>query len=227
MSLEPVLNYYTISLYQEHVDTLTGNYWIEDAIITFYFEYLTHNKIKDDKLLLLNPTMMMFISFITSKEELEEALKERKLTEREIICFPITDTQSLEQIGGSHWSLLVFVKKLNTFYYYDSMYTYNFHSAQNFLNKFKPLLIEKEKLKETKIIQVKTKSQENSYDCGLYLLSFANYIQNHFYSENEKSLNFLSDSKLINKEINENSVIELRSNILNLITSLAKEKKTY
>lgn len=64
-----------------------------------------------------------------------------------VIFIPVNDKKLLESFeGGSHWSLLVYVKKNNKFLYYDSSNNYNFNVANKFATKISGVLEVKSKL---------------------------------------------------------------------------------
>ena len=64
-----------------------------------------------------------------------------------VIFIPVNDKKLLESFeGGSHWSLLVYVKKNNKFLYYDSSNNYNFTVANKFATKISSILEVESKL---------------------------------------------------------------------------------
>ena len=70
--------------------------------------------------------------------------------------------------GGSHFSLLVYNKKQNTFFDFDPIYHMNVESVGKLYKNLKGFLVEGSKVEGTICSQ-----QNNGYDCGPYTLLFA------------------------------------------------------
>lgn len=81
-----------------------------------------------------------FIYFYKDAKYLASALP-KQIFSADIIFIPVNNKQSLESfIGGSHWSLLIYVKQNNKFLYYDSANNMNSYIAYKFADKISGVL---------------------------------------------------------------------------------------
>lgn len=90
---------------------------------------------------------------------------------RSYIIFAVNDNSSSDA-GGSHWSLCVYSKPDNTFFHFDS------YSGSNNSSCSKLVKILKECLgcKSAVIKNVECLQQNNSYDCGIYVLCHTDIV---------------------------------------------------
>lgn len=98
-----------------------------------------------------------------------------KFSEQQLIFIPLNNNSDPTRVaGGSHWSLLVYVKNLNRFLYYDSMNDNNLSDSKRMASKLAFLQNPKDlrNLVEIK----KTPQQKNGYDCGVYVCCLIEYI---------------------------------------------------
>ncbi|KYQ99721.1 sentrin-specific protease 8 [Tieghemostelium lacteum] len=161
--------------------------WLNDAIISFYLEYLTSEYLSKDgsnktvkqlnnsNVLLSQPSAMFMLNFIDDSNEILELFKPLKFTEQQLIFIPLNNNSDPTRVaGGSHWSLLVYVKNLNRFLYYDSMNGNNLSDSKRLASKLAFLQNPKDlrNLVEIK----KTPQQKNGYDCGVYVCCLIEYI---------------------------------------------------
>lgn len=112
---------------------------------------------------------------IESPEELEMCLDQLSLSTRELIFLPINDAQDPSIVGGgSHWSLMVFHRASNSFFYFDSVSTesHNGPYAEKCAKNLYPALhvASDEKYQ---FLPVASSKQTNGFDCGLYTVSNA------------------------------------------------------
>ncbi|GAM20746.1 hypothetical protein SAMD00019534_039210 [Acytostelium subglobosum LB1] len=229
MSDDPiVLSFKDITLYQSDVDILRNRYkWLNDAIISFYFEYLS-DKLPIDKqteITFLNPTTVFMLSYLENSDNLDEInsiLGPLNLPDKACIFIPINDNSDPSTVaGGSHWSILVFVKNSKQFYYYDSIVgqTGNSHYAMIAARKLSMLLTGVPS-KEQRINIRQAPKQTNGHDCGLYLLSITEFIVKRMVDQHQ-SLQFTDDiEKDMISTLTPQSVTGLRQNILDLVTNL-------
>ncbi|KAN0006767.1 hypothetical protein ACTFIU_004958 [Dictyostelium citrinum] len=244
MSDPLIVSYNDSTIYQSDINILKqSNQWLNDSIISFYLEWLkdggeNKNKIPNE-VLLLSPSVVFCCSFVESEQEIQLMFEQPlSLKTREVIFFPFNNNRDPNVIGGgSHWSLLIFIKSINKFIYYDSINRFNSDDATFIISKFKFLLSSPPKhnnnLKEF-LINEKTPQQQNGYDCGLYVLSIIEELLKLIIKENEnlKSENnkisykdlLLSEftNDLLFKEISPNYIKGKRIEILNTILKLKK-----
>lgn len=104
---ETVLNYRESLLRKSDVDLLRGPYWLNDSIISFYFEYL-ENEVFDNhpNLLFVSPEVTQCIKMGPKNDIgifLNPLMSEGN---RKFVFFALNDHTESDSSGGSHWSLL-------------------------------------------------------------------------------------------------------------------------
>ncbi|VEN33857.1 unnamed protein product, partial [Callosobruchus maculatus] len=116
-----VLSYNECLLRESDVELLKGPYWLNDSIISFYFEYLQSDLFSDSpQLLFVAPEVTQCIK-ITPLRDIGIFLDPLVSNiQRDFIFFALNDNESTESSGGSHWSLLVFSRPECTVFHYDS-----------------------------------------------------------------------------------------------------------
>ncbi|KAF2069953.1 hypothetical protein CYY_008730 [Polysphondylium violaceum] len=204
------------------------NEWINDSIISFYLEYLDDQVVgkhcKED-VLLASPSAIYMCNFIETQQEIQEMFKPLKMESKKLIFFPINNNSDPTIIaGGSHWSLLVFIKPLNQFHYFDSMGTSNYSEAKKVSSKFSFLISGS----NSKVHIEKTPAQQNNYDCGLYVLSIIEFLVNQYIKYDDQDIFIKEFSNQINRDlfqsITPTLVKEKRNDILSIIEKLKLQK---
>eukprot|EP01100_Stratorugosa_tubuloviscum_P007726 TRINITY_DN318_c0_g3_i4.p1 TRINITY_DN318_c0_g3~~TRINITY_DN318_c0_g3_i4.p1 ORF type:complete len:216 (+),score=55.33 TRINITY_DN318_c0_g3_i4:177-824(+) len=170
MSTRAVLTFKDTSLYHSDILLLKQPNWLNDNLINFYFDYL-QEKYKELKCLFIGPSITQMFSIGLSDSDLREILQPHNFYQQDIVLLPVNDSLSTDQVSGSHWSLLVFFKKENIFRHYDSLMNVNKNAALRIANRFSSILSI-----STSILEFQGIRQQNSYDCGIYLLSFADLV---------------------------------------------------
>ena len=84
---------------------------------------------------------------------------------RSFIIFAVNDNVSTAA-GGSHWSLCVFSRAENRFYHFDSSSKANASACFSLVKILKQCL----DCESAEIINVACLQQNNSYDCGIFVL---------------------------------------------------------
>lgn len=87
------------------------------------------------------------------------------------LIFPINNNDQ-DAAGGSHWSLCVFSKSDNTFYHFDSSRYFNHQPCEQLVNIIKKCL----QIPSAEFQHVDCLQQNNSYDCGIYVLCHADLV---------------------------------------------------
>lgn len=166
MSDNPVvLSFHETLLHKSDLDLLKGPHWLNDKIISFYFEYLEKIAYKDEeKFLFIGPEVTQCLK-ISHANELGIFLGPLELEKRHFIFLALNDCELLDSPGGTHWSLLVYSKPEKTFYHFDSSSGSNFKEAwkltSNLLNYMKIT---------GNFVGIESLQQANSYDCGIHVL---------------------------------------------------------
>ena len=143
------------------------------------------------------------------------------LMQFEFILIPINDnSDKMNALGGSHWSLLTYLCKEDVFIYYDSMKkrSNNLENAKKVAKKLRPLINDSptSKVLENLLINADTPQQKNGYDCGVYVLAFTEILLK-FLLKKENVLNNKEMSATITEEYIDNLRGKIRELIINLI----------
>lgn len=160
------LNYQDCCLYLSDVDLLKGPHWLNDQIISFYFEYLEKDVWAEhsDRFLFVSPEVTQCIKF--APDDVELFLEPLRAHDKDFLFFALNDNLQVERAGGSHWSLLVYSRPENCFFHYDSSYGTNANHANLLENiLIRALHVPNARAKEASCLQ-----QSNSYDCGIHVL---------------------------------------------------------
>ncbi|KAJ3094928.1 SUMO1 sentrin specific peptidase 8 [Phlyctochytrium planicorne] len=148
-----VLSYGDVVIRQNDYDLLEPGNWLNDTIIEFFYEWLekhiegTKEKSVSKRFGFLRPAIVHLLAHSSDAGFLESVLEGLELKTKDVIFIPgeelfwtndamiiktdrpVNDNET-EQAGGGHWSLLVYYRPANAFYYYDSMGKYNLAVAK-------------------------------------------------------------------------------------------------
>ncbi|KAK9767366.1 hypothetical protein K7432_002903 [Basidiobolus ranarum] len=160
-----LLEYHNSILRVGDVNLLEEGEWINDAIIDFFYEFLERT-LQSHEILYLRPAFVHLIAHAVDTSDFASALP-KDLPQRQLLFIPINDNTS-EGVGGSHWSLMVFHRNSNTFYYYDSIRDLNLKHAEHTAKKFTHIL----GLKDAQFKAMETPQQSNGKDKTKYLSRF-------------------------------------------------------
>lgn len=81
----------------------------------------------------------------------------------EAIFIPVNDGKPNVAYSGTHWSLMVYIREVNSFFYYDTLKFNNLRDGEYASKRFQQLLQQKD---SSKFIPSSTPQQENGSDCG-------------------------------------------------------------
>ncbi|KAJ2717074.1 hypothetical protein H4R19_000241 [Coemansia spiralis] len=171
MNGQLLFTYHDASVYATDPQSLREGQRVNDAILAFYFEYLTHEILRgDDTVLLLKPSLVQFLRLQSDAEAARAALP-ADTRKKHLVFMPIHNGDG-RQGSGSHWSLLVLCTRGGespVFHYFDSMANANYAHA----------LATKERMSQVLLgglhPHMHTHScpqQENSVDCGVFVILF-------------------------------------------------------
>ena len=173
--------------------------------------------------LFMNPSAAWMVSMIESAEELEMCLDQLSLKSREIIFIPVNDSQDPSKVGGgSHWSLLLFQRASNTFYYFDSISSgsNNKKQAEVYAKNLYPVLHVAAK-EHTTFKVVKAPSQKNGFDCGVFTVSFSKSAYEWILSHGVKTpIDLIAFESALQAKVSQNTVSQQRKELLALIDSM-------
>ncbi|KAG2179027.1 hypothetical protein INT43_001876 [Umbelopsis isabellina] len=215
-----VLEYYNVIIRHEDLDTLNDGEWIADTIVEFHEEYLERTVLHNTKAIkLLRPSMVYLVANIQDASELASALPP-DLSSCQAVFIPVNDAADPTRAdSGSHWSLLVYARPFNSFYYYDSLGDSNLNAALAVAKKFSTLL---SKVKPNFVHQKDGPQQVNGADCGACVIGATDVLVNRLLQPQTPGTAFSPDAIM---HLTENDVLPpatVRSTLKNIIMKLAK-----
>lgn len=204
-----VLSYHESLLRVSDVDLLRGPCWLNDTLISFYFEYLEVDRFKKNpQLLFVPPDVTQCIKF-APLSEMQVFLDPLQSDRRNFIFFALNNNEQAEYSGGTHWSLLVFSHPEKMVFHFDSSRGSNQYQAVEFgeklLNYFG--LPSLGRFSEPMCLQ-----QTNGHDCGIFVLCNAENIAS--YAEKHRKVEGCP-------VVPENKVLNKRGEILSIINNLS------
>lgn len=165
------LNFHDVDLRVSDVSLLKGPHWLNDQIISFYFEYLQKCKFKTNTdIVFVSPEQCMKLS--DDNETMETMLQQTQFDKKSFLFFALNDHENY-RAGVTHWSLAVLSRPERAFFHFDSS-----SNNQNFLHCKQFVQRIKEALNCTRyhVKSVRCLQQLNGYDCGIHVLSMAEHI---------------------------------------------------
>ncbi|KAL6553990.1 hypothetical protein OROMI_019663 [Orobanche minor] len=127
-----VLKYKDIVLRASDLDTLRGPCFLNDQIIAFYFTYLSSSINTKTDMLLVTPSISLWIANCEDDKFVEEYFQSCKMSSKRLVLFVVNDNDDF--VGGdsgNHWSILVYDRTKNLFLHFDSMEgVNNFHAKK-------------------------------------------------------------------------------------------------
>lgn len=144
---------------------------------------------------------------MSNPEEISAIILEPlNVNSRSFIIFAINNNDE-DASGGTHWSLCVYSQPDNAFYHFDSSSHFNHFPCESLVNIMKKCM----QIPKAEFFQVDCLQQNNSYDCGIYVLCHADLVCRTIMKSKS-----LKDVKKLNcKQINVK-----RSELIEIIQSL-------
>ena len=220
-----LVTYKSCSIKQSDIDTLSDYQYLNDLIISFYYEILNEKYISND-IVLLDPAVSMSIIFDQDLDDINNCIfQPLGMKDKKFIFVPINDNTKIEyKTSGSHWALNIIDVNNNTIYYLDSMSS-NISNAKISVRKFQKLFGKKFNF----VYALEKTYQTNSSDCGMFILGFTETILKYLKEKNfnSNSLNNIKfDDILKNSDrVKQNNMQSFRQEIKNIIYKLIKNKK--
>ena len=226
MENDPILiTYKSCSIKQSDIDCLSDYQYLNDLIISFYYEILNEKYISND-IVLLDPAVSMSIIFDQDLDDINKCIfQPLGMKDKKFIFVPINDNTKIEyKTSGSHWALNIIDVNNNTIYYLDSMSS-NISNAKISVRKFQKLFGKKFNF----VYALEKTYQTNSSDCGMFILGFTETILKYLKEKNFNSNalnNIKFDDILKNSDrVKQNNMQSFRQEIKNIIYKLIKNKK--
>lgn len=210
-----VLNFENTLLRSSDIRLLTGPYWLNDQIISFYMEYLETIVYKENKdILFVSPEVVQCIKLV-SKEEMSIFLDPLNGAEKSFIFFPLNDNDE-DRAGGSHWSLLVFSRPEQTFYHFDSLNNTSIKPYFTFLRNLSYAL----RCPDFDVKSPACVKQTNGYDCGIYVICNVEYLAKQVTEHGAVEIDDTNCSTNNIQRITAEKVKRKRKDIIDLIIDL-------
>ncbi|KAG8440255.1 hypothetical protein GDO86_006140 [Hymenochirus boettgeri] len=196
-----VLSYGDALLRSSDITLLDPPHWLNDSIIGFIFEFLASSldSAQCQKVAFLSPEVSQFIKCCGT--EAPNFLAPLDLASKDLVLLTVNDNEGPEA-GGTHWSLLVYIRRFSTFLHYDSFPGNNAPHARLMAKNMSNIFGGKPDYKDED-----SPVQHNSYDCGMYVVCVAEALcQQYLHVHDKMNLcnitpQFVTEKRLKWKEI--------------------------
>lgn len=169
-----VLDYHNSLVRRSDKAILSSNSWINDTLIEFWLEYLANEVFAQysSELVCFSPSLSQIIKLTECIDTIRSMVSSLDVATKSLWIVPVNDSTDMDQEGGNHWSLLVFLPQEYTFEYYDSLpNSCNITHAHNIATKLRQLLSNHPKHEsEFKFLYPGCDLQNDSFNCGVHLL---------------------------------------------------------
>ncbi|KAH8384607.1 hypothetical protein KR093_002641, partial [Drosophila rubida] len=168
------LSFHDSCLRMSDVQLLRGPRWLNDQILSFYYEYLSHVKYKNNSdMYFVTPEVTQCMKYMDDSD-LNTIFRENKANQKSFIFFALNDNETADA-GGTHWSLLVLSRPEKSFFHFDSYGNSNVSPSLELINKVKTLLgVRQAMFRPTRCLQ-----QANGYDCGIHVICMTEHIADY------------------------------------------------
>ncbi|CAA0816849.1 NEDD8-specific protease 1 [Striga hermonthica] len=236
---DKILSYNDVVLRRSDLEILSGPHFLNDRIIEFYFSHLG-TRFPNKEVLLVPPSIAFWIKECPDNNDLlRDFLKPLNLHTRKLIIFPVNDNADVELAGGgSHWSLLAFVRRRcsggdGVFVHHDSYGSHNGeHARRVYLAVRRHVVGEEEEEARVAAAYVERPiepGQTNGYDCGVYVAAVAEAICEWWWCHagvgpagggKEDGLWF----RELDEKVKQSRVSRMRGEILELVREMMAER---
>nr|ACO51889.1 Sentrin-specific protease 8 [Aquarana catesbeiana] len=205
-----VLSYGDSLLRSSDVTLLDAPHWLNDNIIGFTFEFLALSLApsRAERVAFLSPEVSQFIKCCGN--EAKEFLQPLELPNKDLVLLPVNDNAG-SAAGGTHWSLLAYLRRFSGFLHFDSAPGTNAPHANRMAKNLGMLLGGNPHCQEEK-----APVQHNSYDCGMYVVCVAEALCEQY---------FLGDNNLNFQNITPQYVTQKRKEWKEIIRGLSSDSK--
>ena len=168
-----VLSYHDSLVRESDMELLTGRHWLNDNLIAFWMEYIQRSLFPDQtRVLCISPEVTQLLK-LGDQAEINIFLDPLEANFKDYILLPVNDNMSTVASGGSHWSLLVFSRLDSKWYHYDSQRGSNYRDARCLVQRINRYLE-----REAVLVDATCTQQDNSYDCGAFVMLNAQHAAN-------------------------------------------------
>lgn len=195
-------------IYKRDLDIIINNQYINDSILSTKYLILL-DKIDQNSIKIFGPMTIQAFRYDT---DAPQYIDDFNPFEAEYVLLPNTDSKSFSDTGG-HWSLILWKtnkdkNSKNMFYHFDSHNSYNENSSYRTVVK----LCELFNVIDFEFLGVDSPQQKNSYDCGIFVIMFIEYLL-------KNNANF---SNIVN-EINQDMATKYRKDLYHEFIKLGEE----
>eukprot|EP00742_Colponemidia_sp_Colp-10_P008775 GILJ01009526.1.p1 GENE.GILJ01009526.1~~GILJ01009526.1.p1 ORF type:complete len:279 (+),score=35.27 GILJ01009526.1:94-930(+) len=183
-----------MTLSEEDVASVDG--WLTDQILSFYFKYLKRERCPHpyrQNIKFIDPAISFLVLSSSSLREIRTVLMPLKLESRDLIFFPVNNNVDMQGEGGSHWSLIVFIKATRTFHSFDSLQGSNREPSRVLYEKLSAFLTSIDVPGPFEFVIEATPQQINSSDCGVYVIAIAEELLRRYLGEQSDEMNVASE----------------------------------
>ena len=152
---------------EEDMLLLRPGQWLNDQLIGIIFELSEQETFAGADIAFVGPEVTQFMK-VSPTTELASCLEPLGLSSKRAVMWALNNCASLDAPGGSHWSLLVFVRQYQTFYHLDSSAGMNSLVAKDMARRATKLVGGGEE--QATFVELKVEQQTNGHDCGVFLL---------------------------------------------------------
>lgn len=195
-----VVSFEDVELYPSDICLFDNGNWLNDSCVLFGLRRIERHleEFWKTEMLLMDPCVVSFLRIQCHEpEEYKEIYESLCIREKSWIFLPLTNSESFEKIS-THWSLLVVHIPGGTVYHFDSSFLLNQSAASHYIKCLEKLLNMELNL-ENKMI---CPQQDNTYDCGIFVLCFIKYLCEKLMQEEPKD-------EIISKSYLEEAVVHV------------------
>lgn len=176
---EPCILIKNHTINRSESDKLLANGWVTDRVILFRYSLLEeriNTESNTDNVIFMIPVLSLKIILFRNGVSLSPF----PVFEKDVVFLPLTEMKKFGDCG-QHWFLVVWRtnrsnEKLNTFYIMDS-----FNRKSEIIRDLVSVIAERFDVKNYNVEFIETSMQENSFDCGLFLIGFMEYLAEHMW----------------------------------------------
>jgi hypothetical protein len=186
-------------------EELLSNKWLSDFSLQPYLQLLDDRFLQAKQCTVVNP---LIINGVKNCIDFHYLLEPLNIKDKNILIMAINDSEQITTVenitSGSHWSLLVYEKLTNKYFYFDSSNNYNLGSAKKVANKISTFL--GGKAIEAEFVALKGPQQTNTWDCGIHVCWLVEAMVYDIITQGSINYKFLQ-----NVVLDESDVISKRS----------------
>jgi sentrin-specific protease 8 len=199
---------------------LNNGYWLNDAIISFAFEYIHRQELLHHKdILFVDPAAAFIIAHEQDTQDIQDIVQELDLAHKSIVFVPINDNEALVSTGGSHWSVLVLHKSNNS-----SWNAWHLDSCQNKNIQEAKHLADKLGLGINLTTYAASPQQRNGYDCGVFVIANA-WALGEMFLEGIGKQNFEACLQNLSKRVSQHSIPSLREKLKTFVKNMKQKRE--